>query len=270
MSQTDNTSRIDSNDLHWAEATERVGKYTFMIRTPQGHGSGFLITTRKTGLCGIATAWHVVQHADEWSLPIKILHHATGKEMLLKEEDRYIYRRSDRDVALIIFSPQGLDSLPIDQLELAPQNKSLRQGLSVGWLGFPALRPSLLCFFEGKVSAWDEATDSYLIDGVAINGVSGGPVFRSFGSFTNILGCVSAYIPNRSTGESLPGLCVVQSITPFHGFLENIKSIEEAKDKAVQEGADQSKANQALVPTPMPVTPAAGAPVAPATGAAHL
>ncbi|MFT3871003.1 MAG: hypothetical protein QM715_21320 [Nibricoccus sp.] len=29
-------------------------------------------------------------------------------------------------------------------------------------------------------------------------------------------------------------------------------------------------ANQALVPTPMSVTPAAGAPVAPATGAAHL
>lgn len=36
------------------------------------------------------------------------------------------------------------------------------------------------------------------------------------------------------------------------------------------QGVWKEGANQALVPTPMSVTPAAGAPVAPATGAAHL
>jgi len=227
----DNKSHIAS-DIHWAEAIDKVSPYVFKIRTPQGHGSGYLMTTRKSGLCGLATAWHVVDHADEWDLPIKVQHHSSGKEITLNSSDRAIYRRKDRDVALIIFRPGEFDKLPAEDLTLVPRGKYLRQGLSIGWLGFPVVASHLLCFFEGKVSAHEENNESYLIDGVAINGVSGGPVFRAYGDNVDLIGCVSAYIPNRSTGESLPGICVVQSIEPFYTFIDQIQTIEDAREKA--------------------------------------
>ena len=38
---------------------------------------------------------------------------------------------------------------------------------------------------------------TYLVDGVAINGVSGGPTFALMGQDMDIIGVVSAYILNR-------------------------------------------------------------------------
>jgi len=72
------------------------------------------------------------------------------------------------------------------------------------------------------------------VDGVAINGVSGGPAFFIHEKDENskICGVITAYIPNRATREVLPGLCVVKSVKPFHGFLKRIKSWEEAQQKA--------------------------------------
>ena len=39
-------------------------------------------------------------------------------------------------------------------------------------------------------------------------------------------------IPNRVTGESLPGVCFVTDVKPFHDFIKRISSLEEAKTKA--------------------------------------
>jgi hypothetical protein len=47
----------------------------------------------------------------------------------------------------------------------------------------------------------------YLIDGVAINGVGGGPVFAALkNDQPQLLGTISAYMPNRMRGDALPGL----------------------------------------------------------------
>ena len=59
----------------------------------------------------------------------------------------------------------------------ASQGKFLRVGNEIGWLGFPAVETTSLCFFGGRISAWNDTAKFYFVDGVAIHGVSGGPAF---------------------------------------------------------------------------------------------
>lgn len=105
----------------------------------------------------------------------------------------------------------------------------LKQGVEVGWLGFPAVRRADLCFFRGTVSAYIENEHSYLVDGVAINGVSGGPVFSLGFQQAELIGLVSAYMPNRATGETLPGLAVVRDVEDLHAAADKFKDFAEAK-----------------------------------------
>ncbi len=68
----------------------------------------------------------------------------------------------------------------------------------------------------GNVSAWLQDESAYLVDGVAINGVSGGPAFVYEEDTPALLvGVVTAYIPNRATGEALPGVSLVRAINPY-------------------------------------------------------
>ena len=85
-----------------------------------------------------------------------------------------------------------------------------------------------------------EVDKAYLIDGVAINGVSGGPVFTVFKNMIMIIGVVSAYAPNRATGEALPGLCIARDVKNLHDELNKFKNFDEAKE----EEAEETQANQ--------------------------
>jgi len=67
-----------------------------------------------------------------------------------------------------------------------------------------------------------------LVDGVAINGVSGGPALSTMGGLF-LMGVVSAYIPNRATGETLPGLGMVRDVVQLQGLMDTIHSLDEAK-----------------------------------------
>ena len=70
------------------------------------------------------------------------------------------------------------------------------------------------------------------MDGVAINGVSGGPAFHVTGVEEMpvlIMGVVSAYVPNRATGETLPGLSVVRDVAQFHELAPTFASLDQAK-----------------------------------------
>jgi hypothetical protein len=50
------------------------------------------------------------------------------------------------------------------------------------------------------VIAYDEADNRYLIDGVAIHGVSGGPAFAKQKEDSHqLVGVVCAYMPNRAS-----------------------------------------------------------------------
>lgn len=112
-----------------------------------------------------------------------------------------------------------------------------------GWLGFPAVAPYDLCFFSGNISARQEYRKAYLIDGVAINGISGGPVIHGNAvDGIQIVGTVSAYQANRATGEALPGLLIAQDVSHFHDVASRIQSINEAnKKKAEFEESQKNK-----------------------------
>ena len=65
------------------------------------------------------------------------------------------------------------------------------RGVDVGWIGYPAMDPNTLGFFAGTVTGRLQSGNGYMIDGVRVTGVSGGPIFRHSSDKIQILGCVS-------------------------------------------------------------------------------
>ena len=99
---------------------------------------------------------------------------------------------------------------------------------------------SLPILFAGNISARQEWRHAYLIDGVAINGVSGGPVMYSTeAEGVQIVGSISAYVSNRATGETLPGLAIARDVSYLHDTISKIKSLDEAsKQKKEQQSQE--------------------------------
>jgi len=211
----------------WYGAVEVIEPHVVRILTPRGAGTGFLVACSPKGdLIALATAAHVIEHAHSWEDPIRIEHTKTGQAVLLKTEDRAVFIEAGQDTAAIVVSADKLP-FPKEALPLAPEKKHLKVGNDIGWLGFPAISSTNLCFFGGRISAW--ISGAYLVDGVAINGVSGGPAFHLTAAGPVVIGVVSAYVPNRATGESLPGLAVVRDVTQYHEIVKEFKSLAEAK-----------------------------------------
>lgn len=212
-------------EIEWHQAIDVISPYVVRIWTPQGSGTGFIVSTSKaTPVCAIATAAHVIHHAHYWEEPIRIEHGASGKTIMLRPANRAITVQ-DNDTAAIIFERGDL-SLPENALPLTPRAKYFKPGIEIGWLGYPAIPRASLCFFSGRISAWVDSESAYLVDGVAINGVSGGPAFLAP---SILIGVVSAYMPNRATGEPLPGLAVIRSVDQFHDIVDRFNSIDQAK-----------------------------------------
>lgn len=214
--------------VEWYEAVEELAPRMVRIATPIGTGTGFLLHwPSKSGLCAIATAAHVVSHAFYWEQPIRLDHTITGNSILLRQEQRAIFSDANCDTAVLVFECGAIQS-PGENLAFIPEEKYLRVGNEVGWLGFPAITTSL-CFFSGRISAWREMEKAYLIDGVAINGVSGGIVFSLGIDAPNVVGVVSAYMPNRATGEVLPGLAIARDVSFLHQQATTFQSLDEAR-----------------------------------------
>lgn len=211
------------------EAIDAIRPHVFTISTPNGSGTGWLVSlSKKTKLCAVATAAHVVDYAHYWELPIRLQHISSGKTFLLRAQDRAIHLRDTLDTAAIVFDRVDLE-LPNETLPLIKPGFHLKQGVEIGWLGFPAIYKAGLCFFSGRISNYVEEDNRYFVDGVAINGVSGGPAFRCISKNPELIGVVSAYIANRATGETLPGVAVVQDVTQFHDIAERLKNLDDAK-----------------------------------------
>jgi hypothetical protein len=216
--------------MEWCHAVEIVSPHVVRIVTPEVSGTGFLLShIESRPIFAVATAAHVVTHAHYWEQPIRIEH--SGKTLLLRKVDRAIFMDEAKDTAAIVFDKEEL-ALPDKPLDfLPPEGLSLKVGNEIGWLGYPALARGDLCFFSGRVSAWGREQLKYLVDGVAINGVSGGPAFWNGLNKITLTGVVSAYIANRATGETLPGLAVVTNVNQFHELTKMFKSVNEAKEK---------------------------------------
>jgi trypsin-like peptidase len=224
--------------MNWDEVVDRVAPSIVKIETPRGHGTGFLCFYNDSkNLCGIATAHHVVEHADNWQEPIRITQLASNTTQFVKEDDRVIWMEAAKDSAVIL-TPIGNLKFPENPVPLLPIESRLPIGVEVAWLGYPAIAEHTLCFFSGNISAFQEWRNAYLIDGVAINGVSGGPViFSTAADGVQIVGSISAYRANRATGEVLPGLSIAQDVSHFQESTSRIKTIDEAnrQKKTLQE-----------------------------------
>jgi hypothetical protein len=229
--------------MNWDNAIKVVTPHVVKIETPTGYGTGFLaLYNYDRSWCGIATAAHVVSHADEWQEPIRIRHEASGTVQFLKSEGRVIYIDYMNDSAIVLFLNSDL-KLPEAVIGLLPTGTPCEIGIDVGWLGYPVIEASTLCFFAGTVSARQETRRAYLIDGVAINGVSGGPVFHCDSpDVIQIIGSISAYHANRATGEALPGLLRAQDVSHFHQVLQHVQNIDQAMVKKVEFDEAQKRA----------------------------
>jgi len=230
--------------MHWSECFKIVCPYIVSIETSESSGTGFLFTYNKAKtIAGFATAAHVVAQADDWKQPIKLIHFITKKELFVTDADRVIFLDRSRDSASIMLFSNFDIGLPPDTLPLIGAKEILPIGEEVGWLGFPSIALSNLCLFTGRISARLDDYDSYFIDGVAINGVSGGPVLHIQPDIFSpkIIGTVTAYMPNRIHGATLPGLLRVQDVTLFHNTIDTIKNMDEAREKKSEQSEQLDK-----------------------------
>lgn len=238
--------------MNWDHAIQSIRRHVVKIATPRGYGTGFLTyrSPLNSGWVGIATAAHVVAHADEWQEPLRISHLDSATSVFRSEPDRVIFVDQSRDSAFVL-CPKGELELPEVPVALLPMDKPCSLGVDIGWVGYPAIEPNSLCFFAGTVSARLEHANAYLIDGVAINGVSGGPVFHCPNSGqVEVIGCVSAYHANRATGEALPGLLRAQDVSHFIGVADTIRSIDEAHQRKAEFEAAQKEQPVSTVQEP--------------------
>ncbi len=195
----------------------------------------------ETRYYGIATARHVVTHAAKWQTPIRLYRHGSDSPELYKEDDRVILMDpTGKDLAVLLIGQRELD-LPSSPIELLPPGVMLPLGTEVGWIGYPF--DFSLCFFSGRISSgrgdFSQSSHEYLIDGVAISGVSGGPVFvKDRGSRIEIIGSITAYRPNRTAGETLPGLSIAQDVSDLRMAVNAIQSVDETRGMANDSATD--------------------------------
>jgi hypothetical protein len=244
--------------MNWNAIVEKVAPYVVKIETPTGHGTGFLcLYNQDKSFLGIATARHVISDTDEWHQPFRIRHFPTQTTQFFKESDRTILSDPDTDSAVILIPSGGDLKLPENAIPLLPISSPLPIGTEVGWLGFPGIAAYTLCFFSGNISAREEWARRYLIDGVAISGVSGGPVIYSTETEgVQIVGTISAYISNRATGSATPGLSVARDVSHFHDMISMIKNMDEAREKKQEQQATTSTDNSAPgISEPIPGCP---------------
>jgi len=230
---------LKDHQIDWQGEVLKLRPTMFKILTPNGHGTGFLIFKNDKNVCGIATAYHVISHAIDWKEPIKLKQFSTSRERFLEDNPnvRVVKYDESKDLALIMFINDGTFDFECTLPDLTEVNQIVDQGTQIGWNGFPVIAPNDLCFFSGYISSHIKEQDSYLVDGVAINGVSGAPAFfpeKETGKI-KICGVISNYFPNTSTGQSLPGLSMIRSVTPLKLECESLKSLDEANKKTEEE-----------------------------------
>jgi hypothetical protein len=252
-----NLPYIAEGKMNWDESIKVIEPHVVRIENPNSYGSGFLaFYNHDRTWCGVATAAHVVSHADEWQQPIRVRSAASNTAQFLKADERVIFVDHRTDSAVVLFLKRELE-LPEVPITLLPMEQPCAIGSEVGWLGFPSIEPNTLCFFAGAISARQTNAKAYLIDGVAINGVSGGPVFHCPNPETvQIIGCVSAYHANRATGEALPGLLRAQDVSHFHAVAGHIRDVDEGNVKKREfEAAQQQEgqvAQETMIAEPTP------------------
>ncbi len=126
--------------MKWHKAIETIGPHVVKISTPTGYGTGFLsFYNHDKSWCGIATAAHVLSHADEWQQPIRITHQGSPTAFL-SYADRVTLIDHSTDSAVVLFLKGDL-KLPEVPIALLPMDAPCSLGTEIGWLGYPAIEP---------------------------------------------------------------------------------------------------------------------------------
>lgn len=212
-------------ELLWYEAVDRFEKSVFNINAGSSAGTGIVVSIgydRQTSdaYATIATAWHVLSSLPQTSDDIRLT--STNKtKVLSSDKNQMVFHplgESRYDTGLIIVNTGEPLLKESELLPIFPHDSVLARGADVGWLGFPGLAEHELCFFHGFISGYLNDPPTYLVDGVAVHGVSGGPVFDNR---AHLIGMVSAYIPNRIDRQTtLPGLLAITPINAIRYWME--------------------------------------------------
>lgn len=220
--------------MDWPSAVEKIIPFVVKIQTKDKFGTGFIFWQNETYCC-IATAKHVISHANEsgWEQPILITQ-PNGYSIRCYPDHRNIRQSEDEygDSAAILVNKSGL-VMPGRCLPLWDWGFIPPIGAEVGWLGYPILihhtrlQPS---FFSGIISNVFTELAQFMIDGVSIHGVSGGPVFCCVSDKEpRVIGTISSYFANRvqvANGvEAWPGLALSHDFSVFQPVINDLESL---------------------------------------------
>lgn len=211
--------------MPWEKVVDRVERIVFRLLAGDSAGTCFAVSIgtlpeTKSIHYMFATAWHVVKDIAGSDQPIYMVA-ADGKTVCEAKAGCYaIFPLGSEafDTALIMVkSPENIVSQN-DLLPIFGPEAQMPRGMEIGLVGFPGIVGSEFCFFKGMVSGYLNRPPSYLVDSVAINGVSGGPAFDNR---AQIVGLVSSYIPNRvDQYTTLPGLLTLIPIGLIRYWME--------------------------------------------------
>ncbi|MFA5874633.1 MAG: trypsin-like peptidase domain-containing protein [Anaerolineales bacterium] len=214
-------------ELPWDEVVDRVVKSLYRVYAGQSAGTCFLVslglTHDKTHAYAIfATAWHVVKDMVDSTDDIQLVS-ADKQKTFSSRTDLISFAalgNSLYDTALIIAKTGDPIVSQSDLLPILPTDSMLARGAEIGWLGFPGVVEPEPCFFHGYISGYLRNPPTYLVDGVAINGVSGGPAIDNR---AHLIGLVSAYLPNRlDKTTTLPGMTALIPINAIRYYMEHV------------------------------------------------
>lgn len=220
----------EKNKMNWSSAVAAVTPFVVKIQTQHQYGTGFIFWQNED-MCCIATANHIIEPANQegWEQPIHITQ-PNGKSLRFYPEHRWLAPRlNDGDSAAIVINKSGFE-MPDTCLPLWGEGTPIPVGTDIGWLGYPGIvHDSVLqpCFFSGVISNYFHNSEQYAIDGVAIHGVSGGPVFcHCEKTGLCLIGSISSYEVNRvpviGGVEAWPGLLVSHSVSAFKPIVEDL------------------------------------------------
>ena len=213
-------------ETSWDSYYKLISPFVIKIVTNKGTGTGLIAWGDDTHI-HIVTALHVVHNCFFYGICFYDERYFTcpAKDVLIRAVKPSI------DLAIlsipqkvIPFNDVSVGDLPFPVPAI---DDRIDIGTTVGWIGYPGIFASLTAkpgFFSGSISGIGE-DNSYLIDGTAISGVSGGPVISITRGPDNtigpvIIGIITAYLynvvstPNQDQ-ITLPGVAVALNFKPF-------------------------------------------------------
>ncbi len=209
--------------LPWEEISKRAEKVVFLVEMGNTTGTCFAVSIspgkNKKKIYTFATAWHVIEKLTRSNKPMKLYTSDKSKAYEIMSDRYEIFREGTKDLDTGIIEVETEMAL-VKERDLMPMvdaGEWLPRGSEIAAVGFPGLANEDYCFFRGVVSGYKRRPPSYLVDGVVLNGVSGGPAIDHRG---RIMGLVSAYTPNRvDRYTTLPGLTTLIPISSIHSLI---------------------------------------------------